>query len=115
MNKLFIEDLMNLIKDNPDIEIKCKVNENIAIDNGFSWWLGDINMDTPPKIEEYAIIDDYVAFKSENDYTYWFDKLFNPDDYKNIPDKDWNYFIKNKVDETINWKKAIFISIIKPN
>ena len=40
-----------------------------------------------------------------------FEFLFDIDDFADIPDDEWDAFCEKKINETITWTKAIFISI----
>lgn len=115
MNKQFVEDLIQLIQENPDMEIMCKVDGDIVADDGYAWWMGKLNTNIKPEIDEYSlVIDERIIFKSDNDYTDWFEDIFDIDDYADVPDEEWDDFAKKKVDEVANWKKVIFISITTP-
>jgi len=112
MNKAFVEDLIKLIQENPDMEIKCEVDSDIVADDRYAWWLGNLNTNNHPRIEEYSTnINESLTYKSDDDYEEWFEDLFNIDDYSDILDDKWDDFIKEKVDKEANWKKAIFIRV----
>lgn len=113
MNKLFVEDFVKLLRENPDVEVKCEVDSDIVADDGYAWWLGNLKTDNPPRIEEYSTdINESITYKSDDDYQDWFEHLFDVDDYLDVPDDKWDDFIKEKVDEKANWKKAIFFTIM---
>lgn len=112
MNRIFVEELLHLMQENPSLPVMCKVDSDIVADDSYAWWLGRFNEMFKPEIDEYsAIIEDGVIFKSDNDYTDWFEKLFDVDDFQDVPDCEWEDFTKKKVDEVAKWEKAIFISV----
>ena len=95
MNKSFVEDLIKLIQENPDMEVLCMVDSEIVADDGYLWWPGVIDDTKPPEIREYStnINGESFTFKDDLPYEYWED------------------FMRNKVDEVAKWKKAIFIKV----
>lgn len=111
MNRPYIEKLLQLMQDNPTLKVLCKVDSNIVAEDGYAWWLGELNERIEPYINEWAIIDDRVIFRSDDEYTEWFEELFDVDDYADVSDSDWEEFCERKVNEVVDWKKAIFISI----
>lgn len=112
MNRTFIEKLIELMQKNPSLQVMCKVDSDVVADDGYAWWLGKINVMCAPEIDEYStVIENRVIFKSEDDYSDWFEKLFDVDDFKDIPDSEWEEFAKKKVDEIAKWEEAIFISV----
>lgn len=112
MNRLFVEKLIQLMQENPSLKVMCKVDSDIVADDGNAWWLGKINDKYAPEIDEYSVvIGEKVIFKSDDDYQGWFEDIYDVDDYKDIPDDEWDDFIRKKVDENAKWEKAIFISI----
>lgn len=112
MNKMFVEDLIQLIRENPDMEVMCKVDSDIVADDGYAWWLGKINTRFKPEIEEFSTaFEERVIFKKDDDYTDWIEEFFDTTDFADVPDDEWDEFAKKKVDKVANWQKAIFISI----
>ena len=112
MNKKYVENLIKLMQENPDLEVLCKVDSDIFGEDGYyMWWLGQINDRCKIEIDEYAIIQERVVFKSEEEWTDWFEDLFDIDDFANIPDEEWDEFCEKKINETVTWTRAIFISV----
>lgn len=112
MNRKWVEKLIKLMLENPDLPVMCKVDSDIIADDGYAWWLGAFNEKIAPEIDEYNTNHDSVLiFKSDEDYESWFEDFFDVDDYKDIPDDEWDEFVKKKVDDVAGWEKAIFISI----
>lgn len=99
------------MKENPSLDVMCKVDSDIVADDGYMWWLGKINENYEPKIDEYSDMDGRIIFKSDDEYTEWIEEFFDIDDFKDVSDDEWEDFSKKKVDEVANWEKAIFISI----
>ena len=113
MNKSYMEDLIRLIQENPDMEVLCMVDSDIVADDGYSWWLGMMDEKKPPEIKEYSTnINEELTFRDDEDYEYWFECKFDVDDFPDISDSEWEDFMRNKVDEVAKWKKAIFIKVI---
>ena len=70
MNKEYIEKLVQLMKENPSLDVMCMVDSDIVADDGYAWWLGRIDKKIEPKIDEYSTaLDEKVIFKSDKDYT----------------------------------------------
>lgn len=111
MNRKFVEDLIKAMQENPELEVLCKVDSDIVADDGYGWWLGKLNEKWGIEVDEYAELDDMIIFKSDDDYTYWFEHMFDLDDYADVPDEEWDEFAKKKVDECANWEKVILIAI----
>lgn len=64
------------------------------------------------EIDEYSdSIGTTIKLRSDEDYDEWFEDLFDYTEFEDIPDSEWDNFIKAKVDEVANWKRAIFVSI----
>lgn len=100
------------MKENPDLSVMCKVDSDIVVEDGYAWWLGELNEKSEPYIDEYSTdIGENVKFKSDEEYTEWMEDAFDIDDFADITDDEWKDFCEKKVNEIANWKKAIFISI----
>lgn len=111
MNRKYIEDLIKLMQENPELEVLCKVDSDIVADDGYLWWLGRINDRCKIEIDEYTNIQERIVFKSEEEYTEWFEDMFDIDDFAYVPDDEWEAFCEKKINETVTWTKAIFIAI----
>lgn len=111
MKREYIEKLIKLMQENPEYEVLCKVDSDIVAEDGYAWWLGRINDRVEVEIDEYTQIGEKIVFKSEDEYTEWFEDLFDVDDYADIPDEEWDEFAEKKVNETVTWTKAIFIAV----
>ena len=96
MNRPYIEKLLQLMQDNPTLKVLCKVDSDIVTEDGYAWWLGELNERIEPYIDEWAIINDIIV---------------DIDDFADVPDSEWDEFCKVKVDKVVDWKKAIFVSI----
>ena len=111
MNREYIESLIKIMQENPTLDVLCKVDSDIVAEDGYAWWLGRINDRYKVEIDEYAQIEEQIIFKSDEEYTEWCEDIFDVDDFVDIPDEEWDEFCEKKVNETVNWEKAIFISI----
>ena len=113
MNREWVEKLTRLMRENPDLPVLCRVDSDIVADDGYAWWIGRLSEMFDPEIDEYASrFRGELICKSEGDYDSWFEEFFDADDYKNIPDSEWDAFVKEKVDGVAGWKKAIFVSVV---
>ena len=111
MNRKFVEGLVKLMQENPELEVLCRVDSDIVAEDGYAWWLGRINDRWEVEIDEYTQIQERIVFKSEEEYTEWFEDMFDVDDFKDVPDDEWDAFCEKKVNEKVTWTKAIFIAI----
>lgn len=111
MNRKFVEDLIKLMQENPDLEVLCKVDSDIVADDEYAWWLGRINDRCKVEIDEYAEIRERIVFKSEEEWAEWFEDIFIIEDFMDVPDDKWDEFCEKKINETVTWTKAIFISV----
>ena len=66
-----INNLLQLIKENPGIEIKPMVDSEVIADDCFSYWCGSWGK---AKLDEYWVSDERIYFK-ENDFEDAFVKL----------------------------------------
>lgn len=109
MNRNFIKELIKVMQENPDLKVLCKVDSDIVAEDGYAWWLGEIDDKWGIEIDEYAIIQERVVFKSDEEWTEWFEDIFDIGDYLDIPDDEWDAFCEKKINETVTWTKAIFV------
>lgn len=110
----FIQKLLELMKDNPDLPVKCMVDSDIVAEDGYAWWLGELDTNAEPKIKEYSCdIDDCVCFKDDEEYDYWFDRLCleNTYDVESVPENEWDSFVEICVNKEVKWERAIFITV----
>lgn len=115
MKNDFIKELLTLVEENPTLPIKCAIDSDIFSDNGYDYYLGKISYKYKPIIREYTtdILDgNIISFKDDDDWEYWFECLFNIDDYEDVSDDDWLEFCTDMVNHKVKWEKAIFITIV---
>lgn len=111
-NSKYLKSLIKLMDENPELPVMCKVDSDIVAEDGYAWWLGELDERHEPQIQEYSTeIEECVQFKDDEDYETWFDEIFDTDEFIDVPDDGWGDFMKKKVDEAANWEKAIFIRI----
>lgn len=101
----YIEELLNLIKENPDLEILPMVSTECVCDDYFSYWTGKWGK---ARIDEYWIEDERVCFKSV-DEDYLFDKIYDEIDPL-IPDDKAKELVQQELNQ-IDWTKAIVVYI----
>lgn len=111
MNRKYVEVLIKLMQENPELEVLCKVDSDIVAEDGYMWWLGQINDRWGIEIDEYAQIEERIIFKSDEEWSDWFEYIFDVDDFINVPDNEWDEFCKKKINETVTWTNAIFVSV----
>lgn len=108
-NREFAKLLADTIGNNPDLEVMCEVESEIVAEDGYAWWLGNLDTKHGIEVREYsADIGECVVFKDDADYDDWAEDLGLYDIYDEDTGED---DIRKRVDEKANWKKAIFIRI----
>lgn len=109
--KPIIQELLDLIKANPDLPIIVKVDSEVVGDDSYSWWLGQWGS---AEIVEYYkgreyyhektddeedVLNDLVGCKYSHDY--------DGRDIYDLSDDDWN-----KLYASVPWIKAIAVHIV---
>ena len=99
-----IEELLRLIKENPDLPIVPMVNSGVVVD-GWGYWPGTWGS---AYIDEYIIIEKYdtpILFKSDNDVFDVLEKCMSDKEFGRFPDTE---------NECRPWTKAIIVYIDLP-
>lgn len=106
-----IEKLLELIKENPELEILPMVDSECVQGEDFAYWMGEWG---EAEVDEYFHLDERVYFKSE-DYEEMVDTMIGnlDDDFPNMPDDEIEKLAKNMVDNEA-WTKAIIVRINNP-
>ena len=106
-----IKNLLQLIQENPELEIIPMVDSEIVADDGYSYWCG--NWGTA-NLDEYWASDERIYFK-ENDLEDLVQEFIdnNYEDYPNLSDEELEKVATEKVN-SYGWKKAIVIYIETP-
>lgn len=106
--------LAELIRNNPDLRVKAQVSVDVAPEDGYAWWLGEI---TGSRIDEYVQGRERVWLKSETSNPH-FEKDLTYDDYEVLYDLYGESTIDDltpsQVVQTFNaleWKPAIFVYV----
>lgn len=108
-NKEYVRELLQVMNDNPTLEVLCKVDSDIVAEDGYAWWLGQLNTRIAIEIDEYSdCIGETIKFRSDEEYDDWAEDLGLYDIYDEDSGED---DIRKRVDEKANWKKAIFVSV----
>lgn len=111
-NREYVKTLLQVMNDNPTLDVLCKVDSDIVADDGYAWWLGALNTKIGIDIDEYSdCIGETIKFRSDDEYEEWMEDLFDIDEFADVPDDEWEDFCKKKVDEVANWKKAILVIV----
>jgi hypothetical protein len=103
-----IKSLLQLIQENPELEIIPMVDSDIIEDDYYSYWSGSWGK---AKLDEYWTSDERIYFK-ENDFEDLVQEFIdnNYEDYSNISDEELEKIAEEKVNG-YGWKKAILIYI----
>lgn len=106
-----IKNLMKLVQDNPELEIKPMVDSEIVSDSGCSYWLGGWG---DAVIDEYWVSDEKIYFK-RNDLEELIEDFIdiNSGEYRNLSDKELEKVATERVNNYA-WKKAIVVYIETP-
>ena len=102
--------LLDLVKNNPELEVVPMVDTYCAGDDSYSWWLAKWGRAC---IDEYYISDEHVYRKSHDfdDLVEKFiDDNFDEMPYKNMSDDKFEKIAENIVDN-YKWEKAIMVFI----
>jgi len=105
-----INNLLTLIKENPDLEILPMVDTDCVAGDEFGYWMAQWGK---ASIDEYWVEDERVYFK-EHDYEDLLDIILcnklSYEEYLVMSDKEGEILAKELVDK-LDWKKAIIINI----
>lgn len=103
-----IKNLLQLIKENPEVEIKPMVDSEVIADDCCNYWCGSWGN---AKLDEYWVSDERIYFK-ENDFEDLVQEFIdnNYKDYLNLTDEELEEIAEKKVN-SYEWKKAILVYI----
>ena len=106
-----IKNLLQLIKKNPELEIKPMVNSDVVADDCCSYWSGSWG---ESKLDEYWTSDERIYFK-ENDFEDLVQEFIdnNYENYSSLTDEELEKVAEEKVNQ-YEWKKAILVYIETP-
>lgn len=108
-----VNHLLQLIKDNPDLEILPMVSTDIIASDDFNSWMGQWGS---AEIDEYYCSDERIYFKSE-DFDELVDEFMDNNylelEYKNLTDEEFEKVANDAVDK-YEWVKAIVVHIVTP-
>lgn len=105
------EELLNLIRENPELPVIPLVDTDVVADDCYSWWLGQWGY---AKVTEYYIGRDHIHIKDEDDEE---DVLVDMEgckysctqdgrDVYDLSDEEWDALYKS-----IPWTRAIVVRI----
>lgn len=106
MKNKYTEDLLKLIKDNPDLPIVPMVSGEIVADK-CGYWLGEWG---PAAVDEYLVAERHerIFFKSEEDMWYVLEQYLTDEEFDSLPDDEDEC---SKIYENLPWNKAIVVYI----
>lgn len=111
-NREYVKALLQVMNDNPTLDVLCRVDSDIVADDGYAWWLGQLDTKLGIEVDEYSdCIGETIKFRGDEDYTDWFEDVFDYEDFQDVKDNEWEDFCKKKVDEVANWKRVILVSV----
>ena len=100
--------LMDLIKENPNLEILPMVCSEVVFDDSYSTWMGAWGT---ANIDEYHHSDDRIYFK-KLDFEELVEKFIddNYEEYPNLTDEELEKLAEKEVNN-LEWTKAIVVNI----
>ena len=104
------EELLTLIKENPELPVIPMVSYEVVADDTYNWWLGEWSYS---KVKEYYKGREGIHFKSDDEEDVLADMIgceyykdLNGKDITELSDEEWDALYEN-----IPWKKAIVVYI----
>ena len=104
------EQLLKLIKENPDLPVIPMVNEEVVADDCYTWWRGEW---IRSEVTEYYIGREYAHFKDDDEEDVLNDMVgceYSHDksgrDIYDLSDEEWDALYAS-----IPWQKAIVVYI----
>lgn len=106
--------LLELVKDNPDLPIYALVHGEVCEDDCHYFFgeLGQAEIREYANVEQYGYYDMTVVFKDDDED--YFEHLINSDEYEDLSQKEAEKKANEEIDK-LNWKKAIFVYVGLPN
>lgn len=108
--------LIELIKENPDLPIFAWVDSDVVPDDGYSRWIGQLGLAI---VREYSNVNPYgcnertTVFKDDSkEYHDW---LVEDYMYETKADEEEAIKVAGILIEKLNYKKAIFVDVDLPN
>lgn len=105
-----VEELLTLIKDNPDLPIIPMVNQEVVADDSYTWWLGRWKYS---EVSGYYLGNEAIHFKDDDEEDVLKDMVgckyyCTPDgrDITEISDEEWDALYAS-----IPWEKCIVVYI----
>lgn len=105
-----MDELLNLIQENPDLEIVPMVDSEVVADNDSIWWMGKWG---EAKLTEYYSGREHIHFRDDDEEDVLNDLVgcrYGCDaqgrDIYDLTDKEWN-----ELYNSLPWEKAIVVYI----
>lgn len=110
-----LEQFINLVKENPDLEVICMVDEEIVPDDGYSRYMAGIGKSW---VDEYWQKDERIYFKSEDleeirediEEEIWHDSYATEGSLSEYEESQLKYDVHTEMGN-IPWQKAIILNI----
>lgn len=103
-----VNELIKLIKENPELEIVPMVDYDIVAGDDYSYWMAEWGT---AKIDEYYHLDERIYFKEQDfeELVYDFTES-NYKKYNNLTYEEFEQLAKEKINN-LKWVKAIVVYI----
>lgn len=105
-----INELLNLIKENPDLMIVPMVDSELVADDGFNWWMGSWGK---AEVDEIYISDERVHLRSADEDSLIDEICDNLDNFDDRTAEEAYELAKEEVSQ-YKWQKVITVSINLP-
>lgn len=105
-----IDELIKLIKENPDLRIVAMVDSEIVADDGFSWWIGSWGK---AQVDEIYSLNERLHIRSEDEDTLIENLFYNMDVADDLTDE-VVYELAKKEISGYEWEKVITLKINLP-
>ncbi|MCC8192867.1 MAG: hypothetical protein LIO41_07525 [Ruminococcus sp.] len=103
----YIQTLLKLVQENPELPIVPMVDADIMGDD-YGYYAGNWGK---AMVDEYIVINDYIAFKSDDDVFDVLERYLSTEEWEALPEKESEcrpYY------ENLPWTKAIVVYITTP-
>jgi len=112
-NSKRLQELVQLMQENPELEVIPKVDTELLLDDDFAWMRGEFGR---VEIDEYCERNENIYLRSQSEDSVMddvMDDIFVSEGYKegDYGNKITEEELEAKARKQIDWKKAIFVRI----